>query len=201
MHLLRKDLAARARTQEMRRESGWRFGLHASAALLALSVGTGCGTERQEVDEDSSTEGPNGDGGVVLVRDAQSPASDAGDHDANSAHDAGQPDAGDPLDLKLSNTEGAAPLWMEATPPASSAEHPYVVRYDWGEGAGPEAKNSHYYLQPGDFTVTQEVRDATTGTIIDTTSEQVRVVKFEPVRWSATDKSACSHVSSDGYSV
>ncbi|MET0339985.1 MAG: hypothetical protein ABW252_03250 [Polyangiales bacterium] len=131
--------------------------------------------------------------------DKQVVRSDAGTDDED-ATDALDEDAVPPVELALSTTEGAAPLDMAATPPASTPELQLTALYDWGEGAGFEQASTHRYTEPGEYTVTQEVLDEG-GNVVDLDMQRVTVTPFKPVGFSTTDKTPCANVSPDGLSL
>ncbi|MET0285420.1 MAG: hypothetical protein ABW352_13150 [Polyangiales bacterium] len=100
----------------------------------------------------------------------------------------------------LSDTQGAGTLWVKATSTASPGSAVIVeTLYDFGEGAGFVASDSHRFAQPGVFTVRQQVRDQSG--LLATSSATVTLGAFTPVRFSATDLAANMRVSSDGTRV
>ncbi|HEX5655913.1 MAG TPA: hypothetical protein VFX59_01910, partial [Polyangiales bacterium] len=101
----------------------------------------------------------------------------------------------------LSDTQGAGTLWVKASSTASAGAAPIVeALYDFGEGAGFAAAATHRYVQPGTFTVRQQVRDQA-GLLAVSSSATVTLAAFTPVRFSATDRRENMRPSADGLSI
>lgn len=124
------------------------------------------------------------------------------DADLGSGPDAAVPDSQVSLEplvagFQLSSSAGEAPHWVQAT--SSAAGSPSETLYDWGDGAGFVTASTHRYLQPGSFTVKQQVSGG--GRPAQVASSLVSVSAFTPVRFSATDHGPHMLPSPDGLSV
>jgi hypothetical protein len=97
--------------------------------------------------------------------------------------------------FSLSASNGVIPLVVRATSAAAPGDAPLVsVRYDF-TGAGFAAADSHRYVDPGQFTVRQEVRDENGLTAV--ANAPVVIGDFKPIRWSTTDHDALVFLSPD----
>jgi hypothetical protein len=180
--------------------------------LTALAIG--CGDDGEARQPEQRADGAVSDAATLDAGSIDaSPQADARSemHDATQSGDAAPSvDAAELADdaqalpptsaFTLSDTSGSGTLWVKADSTATQGSAAITeTLYDWGEGSGFAAADSHRYTQPGAFTVRQQVRDALGATASSNAS--VTLHAFVPVRFSKSDLAPNMRVSEDGFQV
>lgn len=100
----------------------------------------------------------------------------------------------------LTAGSGEAPVATTAISTAIPGSAAIVTtEYDWDEGEGFEFAADHGYLVGGTFTITQRVTDE--NDLTATTTHDVVITEFVPVRWNAADSSPDLALSDDRLTV